>query len=251
MRANTSRQSEIRRLRTRLADEGHPRLKMSLIVVLTGGVGFLASWLMLRLGINAMPIRYLAAVGIAYLAFLLFLGLWLRTRQEDYAGISDAPGIPSSSCDGQIACHAADAADGGTVVEAIGGIAQAEEFAIPLFLLLAVIATLCSSLWVIYTAPSLFAELMIDGVLTATLYQKMRGMESRHWLSTAVRRTIWPFLLTAVVLAACGEGMHYFYPEARSLGEVLKSRRTTQQKPAQNRPEAILMVSASTVVLKA
>jgi hypothetical protein len=116
--------------------------------------------------------------------------------------------------------------DGGAVAEVVGGIAQAEEFAIPLVAVVAVAALLFSSLWVVYSAPLLFAELLVDGVLSATLYRRLRGIETRHWLETAVRRTVVPFVVTVVAAGLCGMTLQYFHPAASSLGAVLHSTRS-------------------------
>ena len=87
---------------------------------------------------------------------------------------------------------------------ALEAAAQAEEFAIPLMLLVLVGVLLFSSLFVVYSAPTLFAELLLDGVLAAGLYRRLSRVERRHWLETALRRTFWPFLLTAGLAAVLG-----------------------------------------------
>ena len=68
--------------------------------------------------------------------------------------------------------------------------------------ILFVAALLLSSLWVVYSAPVLFAELLVDGVLAASLYRRLRGLESQHWLETALKRTVWPFVVTCLFLVA-------------------------------------------------
>src|SRR5688572_18663800 len=50
---------------------------MSLMLAATGAAGFVASFLMLRLGLSAMWLRYALAVLFAYLVFLLLLRVWL------------------------------------------------------------------------------------------------------------------------------------------------------------------------------
>lgn len=77
------RHREIRRLEGELEREGSSRLQMSLLVMLTGASGFVASYVLLRAGLTEMWLRYLAAFGVAYLAFLALLWLWLRTRADD------------------------------------------------------------------------------------------------------------------------------------------------------------------------
>lgn len=237
------RHLEIRRLRNELERDGFPRLQMLLLVSLTGGIGFTASYLLLGAGLTEMWLRYLASIGVAYIAFLALLWLWLRTRAEDYNELLDVsnlvPSSPGSSRDcvsghgggfggggasgsfDQAVVDAPTAGDAGPVGDAVASAADADEFAIPLVVLVLVGALILSSFLVIYSAPTLFAELLVDGVLSASLYRRLRGLETRHWLETALRRTAWPFLMTAAVVAVCGWAMALYAPGAHSIGEVL------------------------------
>ncbi|NTV97436.1 MAG: hypothetical protein HGA75_18835, partial [Thiobacillus sp.] len=97
MKQPLSRSRLVRRLRDRLERVGYPRLQMSLIVLVTGGAGFLASALLLRAGLDSLWLRYLCAFALAYPVFLALLWLWLRTRAEDYADIPDLSGFTSPS----------------------------------------------------------------------------------------------------------------------------------------------------------
>lgn len=219
---------------------------MFLLVTLTGAAGFLASVGMLHAGVNAMWIRYPAAVGLAYLVFLFLLWLWLRTSGKDYVDFADPSVIPSGrsspgATNESIFAGKGGEADGGgasgwfetpdgsdapaegmadSVGEALGAATQAEEFSIPLVAIILVAAVALSSLFVIYSAPILFAELLVDGVLAASLYRRLRGIEQRHWLTTAVRRTFMPFVLTACFMAAGGWAMTIAAPGAKSIGTV-------------------------------
>lgn len=91
------RSGEIRRIRGELERESFPRLQMFLLVALTGGVGFLTSFLLLGFGVEEMWIRYLLSFGAAYVVFLGLLRLWLRTRADQYWDAVDVAGIPSPS----------------------------------------------------------------------------------------------------------------------------------------------------------
>jgi len=62
---------------------------------------------------------------------------------------------------------------------------------------------------------------LLDGVLSVSLYRRLRGLETRHWLETALRRTGWPFVLTAMVFSASGWAMTLYAPDARSIGDVV------------------------------
>lgn len=238
------RRQEIQKIRGDLERDSFPRLQMLLLVTLTGASGLATSYLLLHAGLVEMWLRYLAAFGGAYLVFLVLLWLWLRTRAEDYADVPDLSGAPSSSSSSPGTCYSGKGGDFGgggangsfdapsehisvigdsssSVGDALGTVAEAEEFAIPLVVLVIAAAMVFSSLFMIYSAPTLFAELLVDGVLSASLYRKLRGLETRHWLETALRRTALPFALTAVIVSASGWGMALYAPGAHSIGEVI------------------------------
>ncbi len=234
----TSRHQIIERIRRELERRGYPRLQMLLLVSLTGGAGFLASYALLHAGVETLSWRYGLAVAIAYLFFLLLLWLWLRTDLENYDGFEDvlveiADAVPARRGDSSGPWENTTSEP---LVELpdvpgmpdVGAVADADEFAIPLGILLVVVAVvvtvLTASLSIVYSAPILFAELLLDGVLAATLYRRLRRLDSRHWLQSAVRRTFVPFAITALLMMAAGWGLSVYAPTARSLGEVLAIR---------------------------
>jgi hypothetical protein len=233
--AETLREQEVQRQRFHLETFGQPRLQMMLIVALTGLGGFLASFALLHIGIHSMALRYPLAVGAAYLVFLFLLWLWLRTTRDDWDCEIEDPGIDlgrgrsggnsggsSGECGSPSGSSGGDSSGIGDVAEAVGG---ADEFALPLIALAVAAALLFATGWIIYSAPLLFAELMVDGVLAASLYRRVGridpGLETRHWLETAFRRTIWPFAATALVFCLAGAAMHQLAPEAKSIGGVI------------------------------
>ena len=239
-----NRRQEIVRIRGDIERDSFPRLQMFLLVTLTGASGFVASYLLIHAGFVEMWLRYLASFGVAYLMFLFLLWLWLRTRAEDYADLPDISGSPSSGSGNSGACYSGKGGDfggggasgsfdapsesipvigdsSGPVGDALDTVAEAEEFAIPLVVLILLGAMLFSSFFMIYSAPVLFAELLVDGVLSASLYRRLRGLETRHWLETALRRTALPFALTAAIVSASGWGMALYAPEAHSIGDVI------------------------------
>jgi hypothetical protein len=244
VRVRLSRFHEIQKIRDNLERDGLPRLQMTLLVLVTGISGFIASYVFLRVGLVEMWLRYLASFGIAYLIFLFLLWLWLRTRADDYVDIPDfsntipsgngSHGVSYSGKGGDFGGGGASSSfdapaedvsivgDAGDVMgEAVGAAAHAEEFAIPLIVLIFIVTLLLSTMLMIYSAPALFAELMLDGVLSASLYYRLRGLETHHWLETAVRRTAWTFLVTALIVSAIGWGMALYAPGAHTLGEVM------------------------------
>ena len=241
-----SRHHEIQRVRGELETFGFPRLQMVVLVTLTGAAGFLASSLLLSGGLVTMWLRYLVAFGIAYVVFLGLLWLWLRTRVEDWTDIPDLSNATSNPWPSHEHLHGIGAHDGGfggggasasfdaptadipivgdtsgPVGEALSAAAQAEEFAIPLVVIIFLATLLLSSLFLVWSAPVLFAELVVDGVLSASLYRRLRGLESRNWVATAVRRTASPFIVTALIVAGLGWGMAQYAPGAHSIGAVI------------------------------
>lgn len=250
MRPPLQRHQLVARLRDRLERQGFPRLQMLLLVSLTGAAGFVASFTLLRLGLTEMWLRYLAAFSFAYLAFLVLLWLWLRTKAEDYVDIPDVSGLSPphdgrhdfddfSGGDGSFGGGGASGsfdsqhsdARGDAVSETMNSVGDAvsgaDEFALPLVVIFFVGALLLSSLGIVYSAPILFAELLVDGVLAASLYRRLRGLESQHWLETALKRTAWPFVVTGLLVSAIGWGMKVYAPEAHSIGDVITHAKAT------------------------
>ena len=247
----TSRKQLIQRIQRELEKRGYPRLQMMLLVALTGGAGFLASFALLVSGVDSLGVRYSVAVAIAYLVFLVLLWIWLRTDFDTYDGLDEVAtdlmdAIPNSATRGAKGwsggggSHSGGGSSGrwddGSSSEPLvelpdvslpgaDVVADADEFAIPLAVILAVVGitlvTLFASFTVILSAPVLFAELIVDGVLAASLYKRLRRTDSRHWLQSAVRRTIVPFAITAILAGAIGWGLAMYAPGARTLGDAL------------------------------
>lgn len=240
-----TRAMAVERMRARLLREGFPRIQMFILVTLTGLAGFGASAAMLLAGIDTMALRYVLAMGVAYVVFLLLLWLWLRTRAEEYVDALPTyggGGEGTASADAQ----AGFAGGGGTFdgggasanvdfgpkdsgIDAIAekpleAIGQADEAAIPLAIVLVALGIVLSSLFVIWSAPVLFAEILVDALLATGLYRRLRTLDPRHWMFAALRRTLLPFVLTTLAAGAAGWGMQAHAPEARSLGQVFSSR---------------------------
>ncbi|MFL9922806.1 hypothetical protein PQR62_00920 [Herbaspirillum lusitanum] len=87
------RQMHVQRLRSKMERGGFPRLFMLLLIAVTGGVGFIASALMLRAGFDIIWARYLCALLLAYLAFVAMLWIWLKTSRRLFRYASDFPDI--------------------------------------------------------------------------------------------------------------------------------------------------------------
>lgn len=230
------RARELGRLRARLLRGGFPRLEMALLVGATGLVGLVASWALHGLGLVAMGWRYLFAVTIAYGVFLLLLRAWLHVRRDDWAPDVSLPDASSTGPGGEwtggggdfggAGASASFDAPGEVLGESVGNAALeaagADEAGCLLVPVLLLAALALSALVVVWSAPTLFAEVLLDVLLAAGLYRRLRRMPDRHWLGTAVRHTIWPFALTALFVAGAGFALQHLAPTATTLGEAMK-----------------------------
>jgi FtsH-binding integral membrane protein len=238
----------IARVKHRLQRHSWPRVHMALIVALTGGFGLLASFVALQLGLDSMALRYPLALATAYLFFLFLVWLWLRSNAEDYSDVpdlsADLPAREPTGCapefksggggdfGGGGASGSFDAPAGGveeagtasveSAGDAAGALAQADELAIPLIAVALAVGLALASLYVVYIAPVLFAEVLVDGALSYALFRHLRGQDPQHWLASTFRRTALPFLATAVFLTAAGAAMAWYAPGASSVGQVMK-----------------------------
>lgn len=237
----------ILRVRQRLLEESFPRAQMALLVALTGGLGLLASFSMLRLGLESMAWRYPLALAVAYLFFLFLIWLWLRTNADDYADLPDLANLSPPSPRGNVVPEfqsggGGDFGGGGasatfdgpappladasppaldSIGDVVGPVAEADELAIPLVAIALAIGLAVASLYVVYIAPVLLAEVLVDGALSYALFRYLRGRDPQHWLPTAISRTVLPFAITAVFLALVGAGMSAYAPGTASIGEVV------------------------------
>lgn len=84
-----------------------------------------------------------------------------------------------------------------------------------------VVAGLLASLYVVYAAPTLLAELLVEGLLLSGLYRSMKkGAQQGDWLRAVVRRTWLPVLLTFTLFAVAGYLFQRAAPRARTIGEA-------------------------------
>jgi hypothetical protein len=246
--AYIGRLAAVRKLSNHLQRFGWPRLEMSLIVAATGVSGFFASLLLLAMGVEQMWQRYPLAVGVAYVVFLLELWAWMHLRGE-----YDGPDVDiyldhnvAGNAHDTLLGHGGDFGGGGATgsfdapeptdaiadsfstvgdVADVGGAADGEGCAIVIVLLVVVALVgglLLTAVYLVYGAPVLLAELLVDGALSYGLYRKLRQQDRGFWLVTAVRRTGKVFLLTAAFLSAAGAALAWHHPGAHSLGEVME-----------------------------
>jgi hypothetical protein len=112
------------------------------------------------------------------------------------------------------------ASTGGGVGKHIGLGLDLDEVVVIVAVVAAIVAAIAASVWVVVSAPELFAEVLFDGVLSAGLYRRLRRLNHRQWWEGAVRHTWLPVLVTALTFSAAGYLMQRYAPEAASIGAV-------------------------------
>jgi hypothetical protein len=110
-----------------------------------------------------------------------------------------------------------------------GGLFDSLDFGVDdegcVFFLLAlalIVAGTLAALYVVYAAPLLLAEILVEGVLLSGLHRGMRKArrDGGYWLGAALRRTWLPVLLTLLTFSAAGYLLQRAAPRVRSIGEA-------------------------------
>ncbi|MDQ3754564.1 MAG: hypothetical protein M3371_07530 [Acidobacteriota bacterium] len=250
-----TRAQAVERTRRLLLRQGWPRLQMALILLLTGCAGFLVSFVLLRAGLTQMWLRYPVAILTAYAVFLLLLRVWLslqrprESRSSVEADVSNV-GFDLVNATGSGRGHAAPTfggggdfgggGAGGSWAQSLGGSSSGGQSGVlgdldldfgdegcgvivaVIALLAAIIGGLLITLYVVYAAPALLAEILVDGLLVSGLYKSLKDVEQRHWLRTAVSKTLLPMLLVLILFILAGYVMQRAVPEAHSVGDIWK-----------------------------
>lgn len=244
---SNTRERAIETVKRRLLKRSMPRFQITLILLFTGLAGFLASFSLLRLGVSWMWLRYAVAMLFAYCVFLILLRLWLllqrprnnsldfdlsladanfsgsSTPNENFAfggGGDSAGGGAGGSWEESVLSSSSVSSSGTSSSGGFGFDIDLEEGWIVVVAIVAVIGGLIASLYIIYIAPALLAEILVDGVLVTGLYKRVKRIEQKHWLRAAVRQTLLPALLVTLLFTVAGYLMQKAVPEARSIGEV-------------------------------
>jgi len=236
---------ELVRARQHLRERGWPRLQMTLIVALTGAAGFLASHLLRLAGIDAMLLRYPMAVLLAYGVLLMWI--WIRWRWDNVLdGLSPDVGSGSPSPRGSAvespwggvggrsggggasaSWNESAQAGGGDAGELpLTGLAE-DEAGLPLLAILGIVALVASvllaSVWVVWSAPVLMAELLVDAAIASGLYRRMQGMHEQGWWWVCVTHTIWPLLGLLLFFVVLGGLAQELAPDATHLLQVIQA----------------------------
>jgi len=236
-----SREDLVKKTRKRLLRHGVPRIQMSGLLALTGATGFLSSFVLLKSGVDSMTLRYPVAVALAYGAFLLLLRIWIYAQRKGSLEIIDVVDLSVDSLEtaGSLAPeHGAVPADGANLHGGVDSQSSGFDFGFDLdfnfdlegagllvlvAVMLIAISALGATLWVLWIAPGLLAEVLVDGLIMTALYRRLRQPQPTWWLTSAVSRTCVPALIVAVFLSFAGGLLHHAVPGAHSLGVAWKA----------------------------
>jgi hypothetical protein len=258
--ASQTRSQAIAVLTRRIEFHYWPRFSAFMIACVTAAFGLLCSTVLWRFGVESMAWRYPIAVMLSYGVLLLLLYSWSRRDWFDWADPNFWPNSSGShsgsyeragSCRESVAYSGEGGDFGGAgasgsfdaigddassiAADAVGAgfevAASAEEgvvVTIPLFLIFVLLLCfggfafgLVSLIW---TAPSLLAQLMIDAGTAGLLMVYVSPTQREHWLATAMRKTLPSFLFLTVVFALAGYALEWFDPTAITMFDVWMNR---------------------------
>lgn len=215
---------------------GWPRLAMASVLAVCIATWLACSIVLRVCGITSMWLRYPLAWGATYGVFLFLLGR-LTARLAERVD-RDGASIRHESLLRQVRNDAGNPpelsdwldrlSDDSGRIEIRGGPEAASGYLV--ILLSFTIVLLC--VYFIYVAPSLLAELVVEGALAVWLYRPTsRGLQA-HWLAVALERTGLPALCLAAAFLLTGIGLQCYAPKAETIADVWQQA----QQPHAARP---------------
>lgn len=223
------RQHALGRLVVYLRRYGAPRVQLFLILVLTGTVGATLSFILLRMGLKWMWLRYPLAACLAYLTFLVLLRMWAhhQLNRPDLVSYLDherrlpVEGTPAPSRAVEDTESRFDLG-GLDLLDLLDVPSSLDEIPVVL-LVIVIILVIVAILSVLVIAPVLLAEVLLDGLLVAGLWRRFKQKGATESVWGTLRATYVPAMVVIAGLAAIGYLLHLIDPSARSIGDVLRS----------------------------
>ena len=234
---NMERSKLVERLRGNLEGYGWPRVQLFLIVSLAGLAAFIVSYALLAAGLTAMAVRYGAAATAGYLAFLALIAVWLAWKRHqpgdfDPIDLIDVPGPRGggsgidSFAGGRSGGGGASAAWGEPSASSgsdSGSWIDADDLGWVLVAIAVVLAGLLAVFYVVWIAPALLAEVLVDAAIVSAVSHRVTQLERRDWTATVLRRTWLPALILIVTVTAAGYALQRAAPDARSIGPAVET----------------------------
>lgn len=205
-----NRDQIIEEVKENLLQRSLPRFLMTLMILLTGMAGFLASFVMLRFGLEKMWLRYPLAILVSYIVFLLLLRIWLWLQQP-----KDGPSLDADISVADFDIGSSSGSDGFSFDFGI----DLDDGAILIIVLIVLAMVLFALVYVVYIAPVLLAEILVDGLVISSLSLGLKETDRQHWLSSVLKRTWIPLLIIVALFVIAGATLQTTHPEARSIVE--------------------------------
>jgi hypothetical protein len=253
-----SRAQLVEKIRSKLT---MPRIQLSVMLMITAGFAFLFSVALLRMGIRSMAFRYAVVVIVGYVVFLLLLRIWIWLQSDEPIGSVDLPRdivIPNIDIPGGAAAEDFQFSGGGDFAGAgVGGSWTETDAPSPAPVMFAantssgsgggsssgigsfdldlddgwallivgvvLLIALGALIYVVYIAPVLLAELIIDAAVVTSLYRPVKNIERHYWLMTALKKTALPAFIVALLFGVAGFVMQAAEPDAFTIGEFLRA----------------------------
>ncbi len=89
--------------------------------------------------------------------------------------------------------------------------------AIPIIAALAMAIVVIGVVW---TAPALFAELLLDALVAAGVYRGLRRSDVHLWMGSAVHHTRWAAAVVIVIAVVAGYLIQHVAPDTVSIGDL-------------------------------
>ena len=241
------------RMRSRLESGYWPRVHCMLIVSLAAAAAFLTSFTLMLLRVRWMSIRYGVAAIAGYLTFLLLLRGWVRWRWSrvqlnadgsDFVnGALDNVDLPMPSFSGgggggtgfgggggrsggggASGSWGSPVSSGGGGGGGKGGGGGLDLDGDDLFwIIVVVVAAFGGAIaigYVIYIAPTLLAEAIVNGAVAGKVYHGMQKKDHEFWTEEIFKRTIVSGIVVIVCAIVAGYAFNKIAPEAVSVGGV-------------------------------
>lgn len=208
------------------------------IVALSGFAGFLVSFALLSAGWDSMAWRYGIAGAGAYATFLCLLAVyvaWQRSGREldpDPTDVFDLADLSLTTAEEAVPNFSGGRSGGGgaangwdsSVAEPGGSWFDADvDFGFALIALAAIAACALAVSWVLWAAPALLAEVLVDAVIVGTVSKQLGSIERRDWTATVLRRTWFPAAVMVLTLVVGGWALQQAVPDAKSIGPAVQS----------------------------
>jgi hypothetical protein len=232
---------------------------MFLVVSGAAVAGFLASVVLLWMGLRYMPIRYALAWAAGYVVFLSLMNRWLGRHSSSWLvdRVTDSVDLPDGLIGGgsRAAGRTADtlfrggrSGGGGASAsfDAAGAAPQVQplpilgssstgsgesrwgsldfddaEDVLPVLAIAAIVAVIVACASVIWQSPQMLAELLADGAAAGVAYKGLRA-SARGWTAGLLRRTCLPAVAILVVFVLLGVAGHELQPGADSIGDFFR-----------------------------